>query len=538
MKVLLVVPRYNFTKKKDYRYIFTIGLGYIAAVIKKSGHALDGLNLNHFDGAPEDLIAAALSKKKYDVVCLAHEGFAHEVIKKIISHCKSHKTSPKVIIGGTLVTSESKLMLESLNPDFAVVGEGELTIVELLNVLETKSDVGKVNGIIYRNSAGEIISTPKRELINNLDSLPFPEFDDLSFSEYLDNQDSTATPFSLFDYPRPYPILCSRGCPFQCTFCYHSLGRKYRNRSIENIIQELREVIPKYKINIIFFYDDLFAVNKERLYGLCKEIKNVLKETPWDCKWFCQLSVQNVDDEMLKILKDAGCVSISYGFESYNQNVLKSMNKPITPPQIDTTVKLTKKYGFVINAGFIFGDRAETKETARETLEYWKNNCDGQIQLNFIQPTPGSEIYEYCIKKGIIKNRLDFIKNRIHHTNWFNMTDAMTDKEIIGLKKEIMKLRSTYHKYIVPSLAKKDAQGRYSFEVICPYCKGKFSYHNCQIDNPRYYVVSRYCRTCSSFFYIVSPVYKLHVKYYDKLELLREGYISIRDKLREIQSKK
>ncbi len=538
MEVLLVVPRYNFTKKKDYRYIFTIGLGYIAAVIKNAGHNLDGLNLNHFDGAPEGLISTALYKKKYDVVCLAHEGFAHEVIKKIIGQCKLHQTSPRVIIGGTLVTSESQLMFESLEPDFAVIGEGELTIVELLGVLEKKEDPNGIKGIIYRNNAGETIITPRREVINDLDSLPFPDFDSLGFPEYLDNQDSTATPFSLFDYPRPYPILCSRGCPFQCTFCYHSLGRKYRNRSIENIVQELKQAIKKYKINIIFFYDDLFAVNKERLYALCKEIKEILKEIPWDCKWFCQLSVQKVDDEMLKVLKDAGCVSISYGFESYNQGVLKSMNKPITPQQIDTAVKLTKKYGFVINAGFIFGDRAETKETARETLEYWKNNCDGQIQLNFIQPTPGSEIYEYCIKKGIIKDRLDFIKNRIHHTNWFNMTDAMTDDEIIELKKEIMKLRSTYHRYVVPSSAKKDAQGRYSFEVTCPYCNGKFTYPNCQIDNPRYYVVSRYCRTCSSFFYIVSPVYKLHVRYYDKLELLREGYISMRDKIRELQSKK
>ncbi len=538
MEVLLAVPRYNFTTKKDYRYIFTIGLGYIAAVIKNAGHALDGLNFNHFDGAPEDLIAAALSKKKYDAVCLAHEGFAHEVIKKIIHRCKSHETAPKVIIGGTLVTSESKLMFESLNPDFAVVGEGELTIVELLNALETKSDVGEVKGIIYRNSAGETIATTRREVINDLDSLPFPDFDSLDFPEYLDNQDATATPFSLFDYPRPYPILCSRGGPFQCTFCYHSLGRKYRNRSIENIVQELRQVIPKYKINIIFFYDDLFAVNKERLYALCKEIKQILKETPWDCKWFCQLSVQKVDEEMLETLKDAGCVCIGYGFESFNQKVLKSMNKPITPQQIDTAVKLTKKYGFVINAGFIFGDLAETKETARETLEYWKNNCDGQIQLNFIQPTPGSEIYEHCIRKGIIKDRLDFIKNRIHHTNWFNMTDAMTDEEILKLKKEIMRLRSTYHKYIVPSTVKKDKRGRYSHEVTCPYCNGRFVYENCQIDSSMYYVVSRYCRSCGNFFYTVSPLYKLHIKYYGQMEFLREGYISVRDRIREIQSKK
>ena len=537
MKILLIVPRYNLTDKKNYNYTFPLGLAYIASVIQKAGYDIDCLNLNHLDGNVEDLVNIALSEKKYDVVCSGHIGIGHNAIKKIISACKLHKTSPKVITGGPLITSEPKLMFKSLNPDFGVIGEGEVTILELIKSLEMKKQVGDVNGIIYWNNKKEMVITPPRKGIDNIDSLPFPNFDLLGFSEYLDNQDSTGSPYSLFDFPRPLPILCSRGCPFQCTFCYHSLGTKYRSRSVDNIIKEIKYSINKYKINFLFIYDDLFAINKERLYDFCKKIKKVFKEVPWECKWCCQLSVQKVDDKLLTTLKEAGCGAISYGFESYSPIVLKSMKKPITPQQIDNAIKLTRKHRIITQGNFIFGDRAETKETARETLDYWKNNCDGQLQLFFIQPYPGTEIYEHCIRKGVIKDKLDFVENQMYNINWFNMTDSMTDKEILELKKEILKLRVTHSKYIVPLNVKKD-KINYSFEVKCPYCNNNLIYRNCKIDNLLYYILNIRCRKCSMTFFVVSSLYKLGMKYYHKLEFFRKTYLSIRDSILKIQAKK
>src|SRR3989344_924763 len=536
MEILLIVPRYNITRKKDYNYNFPLGLGYISAVIKKAGYNLDCLNLNHLDGTVEDLVKKSLSQKKYDVVCSGFLGLGHHSIKEIIRICRLHPSLQKIIIGGALITSEPKLIFESLNPDFAIIGEGEITIQELLKSLEMKTIANDIRGIIYWNDKKEMIITPAREVINDLDSLPFPDFDLLELPEYLSNQSSNEVPYTLFDYPRPYPIICSRGCPFQCTFCYHCLGIKYRVRSLDNIIQEIRYAIEKYHINLLFFYDDLFAVNTERLDDFCKRIKDVFKEYPGEYKWFCQLTVQNVSEEMLIRLKDAGCSAVSYGLESYSPIILKSMKKPITPQQIDNAVKLTKKCGLIINGSFIFGDRAETKETARETLDYWKDHCNGQVQLNFIQPYPGTEMYKHCLKKGIITNKTDFIENQMYLINWFNMTDSMTDEEILTLKKKILELRIKHVKYISPLNVKKNTQGKYSIGVRCPYCENTLIYQNCRIDNLVYYTLRIHCKNCSMAFFMVSPLYKSMIKYYHELEFFRTKYITIRDAVQRLIS--
>ena len=411
MKILLVIPRYNLTNSKRYNYSFPLGLAYIHSSIKKGGYDLDCINLNHLDGTISDLLNKKLSNTKYDFICTGHMCMGYHIIKEIITTTHSHETSPKVILGGAIMTSEPEFMFNLLKPDYGVLGEGEITIVELLKCIEENGNLKDVNGIIYLDK-DELIITEKRKLISNLDTLPFPDLETFEFKEKVENSHTNDSFYSnVFDFPRPYPILCSRGCPFQCTFCYHSLGRGYRIRSVKNIIKELREAMEKYQVNLFNFHDDLFAVDKKRLFDLCNEIKKLINQFPWECKWMCQMTTQNVDEEMLKMLKDAGCILVSYGFESYSPEVLKSMRKPITPQQINTAINLTRKIGLTLWGNFIFGDIAESKKTADQTLNYWKENCCGQVGLDFIQPYPGSEIYKYCIRKGIIRDKVDFIKN-------------------------------------------------------------------------------------------------------------------------------
>ena len=528
MKILIVIPRYNLTNKRDYEYAFPFGLGYISSALKNAGYSVDCLNLNHFDGTIEYLMNKILDSKKYDIVCSGHMGIGYTVIEKIINSAKAHKSKPKIIIGGTIITAESKLMFESLKPDFGVIGEGDITIIELIKCLENKEDLKKVNGIVYWENGGPIFTKP-RELINDLDSLPTPDFQGIGFKEQLDNMGSNSSPYGLFDEPRVYPILCSRGCPFQCTFCYHSIGMRYRIRSIRNIMKELEGAVKRYKINTICIYDDLFSLNKERLYKFCREIKKLINKLQWECKWTCQLSVRDVDKEMLEKLKDAGCYAVSYGFESYSQKVLNSMKKPITPKQIDNAIKLMKETGLSIQGNFIFGDIAETKESAKETLDYWKKNCSGEIYLGFIQPYPGSKIYERCIQRGIIKDRLDFIKNKMNITNWFNMTDSMTDEEVLQLKKDILEARRKYAKYVVPLKIRKKKGNRYSVLVECPFCKKKINYRNFSIQDRILYTFWISCRSCKMRFSVVSRIYKFGVNHYEKIDFLRRNYLLIRN---------
>ncbi|MEM0465172.1 MAG: radical SAM protein [Candidatus Pacearchaeota archaeon] len=530
MKILLIVPKYNFSNKINYEYAFPIGLAYIAAVVKKYyGSNLKSLNLNHLDGKTEYLVHNKLNEEKYDVILTGHLGIGYAAIEKIVKAVKKHKTKPKIIIGGSLVTSEPELMLTSLKPDYIVIGEGEETIIELLKTIEKNEDPLKVNGIGFLKDNEPILTKP-RELITNIDEIPFPDFEELEYTKFLENLSNSANYHEL-DYPRNYCILLSRGCPFQCTFCYHSIGSKYRTRSLDNIFKEIEEAIKKFDINSLIIYDDMFSVNKKRLFEFCKRIKELSLKYKRKIVWSCQLSVIDVDREMLLTLKDSGCNIVSFGFESYSPIVLKSMKKPITPEAIANAVKLTREVKIGIQANFIFGDTAETKETAAETLNFWKNYCEGQVQLGFIQPYPGSEIYKRCLEKGIIKDKLDFIKNNISHTNWFNMTEKMSDKEILDLKKEILDSRWKYQKYIIPKKIKKTSEKKYDIEVECPYCKETIIYKNTFLNSAFHFVMYVSCRNCHMRFYISSKVYRFEMKYYQKLDFFRRKYLYIRDNL-------
>jgi len=534
MKILMVVPRYDFTNKINYNYTFPLGLAYISSAIKKEGYDVDCLNLNHYNGSVEEIIKRKLDNKKYDVVCTGHMIFGYSIVKKIVDSACNHKSQPKTIIGGSLITCEPELIFESINPDFAIVGEGEKTSIELLKHIKEKKDFRKVNGIIYRDKEGKVTLTEKRKVIEDLDTLPLPDFEGFEFEKKIDNlctNDSHSN--NLFDYPRNYSILCSRGCPFQCTFCYHSLGSLYRTRSIDNIIKELKIAIKKYKINSISIYDDLFSINKERLNEFCKKIKKIIEENDWEIRWDCQLSVRDVDDELLIMLKESGCNIVSFGFESISPKILKSMGKPITPEQIDKAIKLCMKHKVSIQGNFIFGDIAETKETAYATLNYWKKNCKGQIGLGFIQPYPKSKLYLHCLEKGLIKDKLEYIKNS-DLTNVFNMTDKMTDKEIEKLRKEMLKAAIKYTKIVVPLSIKNMRDNRYEVKVKCPFCKKKTTYKNFCIENKRYFYEKLIvCRNCNMRFGISSSIRKIihNPVLYPAFQPLLRKYVRLRNDL-------
>jgi radical SAM superfamily enzyme YgiQ (UPF0313 family) len=237
-----------------------------------------------------------------------------------------------------------------------------------------------------------------------------------------------------------------------------------------------------------------------------------------------------VDKEMLKTLKDAGCIVVSFGFESYSSKVLKSMKKPITPEQIDRAIKTCFEENITIIGNFIFGDLEETKETARETIDYWKENCKGQVKLFFIHPYPGSEIYQSCLDRGIIKDELNFIKNEIHHTYIRNMTKNMTDEEFEELKKEVYGLNRATFPYITPLKIEKEGEDKYKISIKCPFCKKENVIKNCLIRNKRYYSALTACRHCGMAFKVSNRLYRFTANHYVSLDFFRKNYLKFRDR--------
>jgi len=530
MNVLLIVPRYSFENYAFYEYPFPVGLSYIAAVIKKSGNFLKAINLNHFSGKTDIIIENELNKQNYDIVCSGSNARGYHYMDEIIKVCRKHKTNPIVIIGGPIITTEPELIFKSLRPDIGVIGEGEEIIVEILEWTKTKNQktLEKINGIIFVDKEKNIRITEKRKIISNLNLIPFPDFESLDYMTYLKNLSSSADFCNNpFDHPRTYSLICSRSCPFQCTFCYHD--GYYRQRSLDNVFEEIEYAIKKYQINSINIFDDCFAINKERFVEFCQRIQKIRNNLNYELKWMCQLTVKSADFDTLKLLKQSGCNTVSLGFESYSPEVLKSMKKPITPEMIDSAFKNAMKLGITVGGNFIFGDVAETIETSNITLDYWKNECLGQLGLSFIQPYPGSEIYKHCLEKGIITDKLDFIKNKLSTSVafWYNMTDKMSDEEIKKLRKDVLDAQAKYCKFIVPDKMKKDNNPRcYKIIVTCPFCNKKIIYKNFRIIKKYWFFFgigsATVCRNCNKRFFIVSRIEKFAYKNYVSVRKIRD----------------
>lgn len=507
MKLLIVVPRANLGNSVNYKYLLPLGLAYISSVLKQAKHTVDCFNANHYEGTIDNLLGKMLTQNKYDYVLTGGLSTSYNQIKMITEAVHKSDCDTGLILGGGLISSEPEIMLDNLMPDYIVIGEGEKTIVGLIKCLELKDDLSQVAGIGYRDLNGTIRLNKPAMPIEDLDSIPYPDFAGFEFAKYLDQMRPTDQYFyDLFDQPRVYPIVCSRSCPFLCTFCFHPAGNKYRQRSVDSIMAELTVMVKRYRINTIAIYDELFSNNRAWLYEFCRRFKAFTAGLAWECRWTCQMRVDKMDEEVLKTMKDAGCYMVSYGLESYSPVVLKSMKKHITTQQIARAVEDTYKNQISLQGNFIFGDSAETTKTANETLDYWKKHSYAGIMLGFINPYPGTDIYQHCVKRGIIKDKLDFIANHIFDV--FNMSQTMTEKEFEKLKVDIYEAELKYRIYAVPHSVEQQKDGLHNINVRCPHCREVINYKNYPLTVKAYYCFMVYCRSCRCRFFVVSKIYK------------------------------
>lgn len=515
MKVLLIQQRfnkdlynYNPDSKCNWNYLMPMGFPYLSAVLKKNGHDVTCLNLNHIEWDERDAISALVSSTRFDAVLLGGLSLFYPHLRDYIAAIRKADPQCKIIVGGGIIAAQPKLMFRLLKPDFSVIGEGEQTVSELLEYLGEPDMWQNIDGLGYEQ--GDIYrQTRERKPIMNLDSLPFPDFDSFGFSDYLDHLTPvTYNGFDIEDKPRAYPILASRSCPFDCSFCFHPIGKIHRRRSVENIMQEIRDVVTKYRINIIVFYDETITPDKKRTLDLCRQIKEFAATLPWNLHWIGNIRVNSVDEETIKAMSESGCHMVSTGLESYSQTVLTSMNKRITPEEITNALTVLKKYHIAPQGTFIFGDPAETLETAKATLDFYKNRQDiirGAVGLGFIIPFQGSPLYHHCVKAGIIPDEIEFIEHRA--ACGYQYTDPMNlTKMSAGDFAELIDMVLTAH-----HTTRYTATGNYSgntVDITCPYCGELSTYKG--IPKPSAFLgINLGCRHCNSRFDLVSPWYPI-----------------------------
>lgn len=451
MRVLLInPPKLNtittnvpelIDDEKEIGYVPPIGLLYVAsmaeyisdckvevldAVVEKTSY--QKLEQIIKEARPDVVGIYALTFTLLDVIQTA------KIVKKINNNIH-------ISLGGPHVAIFPEETINIPEVDSIVLNEGEYVFAELLTVLKEKGDLSSVSGLMFKKN-GIPVFTGTRDYIENLDLLRQPARHLLPIKKY----------WSILSETGPITsVISSRGCPYKCNFCDRpNLGKKFRFRSAENIAEEL-ETCKSMGIKFFIFYDDTFTVSKERVYEICsKIIKRKL-----NIKWDIRARVDSVDENILRSLKEAGCVGIHFGVESGNEVILKNLNKGITLDEAERAFRLAKKYGLKTLGYFMLGNPGETKKQMFETIKFARMINPDYIHISLFTPFPGTPIYDLGLERGILKRDYwkDFASNPTREFVPSLWEESLNRGELIKMLREAYRDFYTRPAYLFASLS-------------------------------------------------------------------------------------
>lgn len=388
MKILLISNPTTRRQRPDFP---PPGIAYLGAIAKNEGH-----EVMLIDGGLQTILKITAEARKYspDLVGVTCWTIDRGMVWKLCAALKEVVPGAFLILGGPHATMYPDHMFEKTHASAVVIGEGEETFAELLVTLSGGGDLTSVAGIVLKGKDGSVFYTSGRLPIKDISSIPFPYyngFKNFSFSMY--------NGFTWLPQPTA-AIISSRGCVFDCAYCasVRFWGRRWRSRSPENVLAEIKWLVEKFRIRSIFFYDDNFPVNKKRVIAICEGIRN----NDWNLKWSCCSNVKMLNRDLLEVMKDSGCVSIDFGVESGSNKILKNINKQQTSEDIIKAFDLVHEAGIATRAYLMVGSPGENKATIDETIELVGRIKPLSLGANILWLLPGTAIYEDAVKNGFI----------------------------------------------------------------------------------------------------------------------------------------
>jgi|WetSurMetagenome_2_1015567.scaffolds.fasta_scaffold10945_7 anaerobic magnesium-protoporphyrin IX monomethyl ester cyclase len=393
-KVMFISPNYGFTE------IQPISLLTLATYLRQNNiHSLIT------DMGNNDSYYSSLEFYRPDVVALSSMTNNIDETYRIADELK--KIGLFIVIGGVHASIFPEETLKHCNA--VVVGDGEEALVDIVN--------NKTEGIIQGKK------------IENLDTIELPAYDLIEMEHYVKIRRKVYN--SLFTYVLPFDytlaILTSRGCAFKCSFCYNSMKDvTYRVRSPEKVIEEIKLLKDVYHIDSFHIHDDDFIVNKKRAEQIC----DYLKEDKINLYWSCNSRVSDVNENVLEMLRSAGCVQLAFGLESASQERLNDINKIVTVEQMDRAINLCDQYGFVSQGSFMIGTPHETLQDMYLTKNFAiEHNIDGGLGLAICTPYPGTKLWEWCKENKLIGDKIDWSTFKYDNLS-VNMSNVSTSQLI------------------------------------------------------------------------------------------------------------
>jgi len=405
---VLFINALNPLVEVEQRYP-NLGLGYLISSIRKH------FGKNTFDFRVVDRnVEFEILNYQPAVIGITSVSQNYNYAKRYAKLAKS-KNIP-VIVGGVHISMLPSSLFHDM--DVGCIGESESTMIELLELFSEENRLPKrklrdIKGIVYRED-DDLIMTKKRELIQNIDAIPFPARDLLKINKH-------SYTFS------------SRGCPYRCSFCASSrFWDKLRFFSAEYVVEEIKELVQRYNVRLVSFYDDLFIANKRRLAHIVDLLRkeNSLKKIKFTCS--CRANL--ITDDIARLLREMNMVSVGMGLESGCERILKYLKGEHACVEDNrNAIKMLKRYGIAANASFIIGSPDEKEEEIMETYRFIKENPLNLIDVYVLTPYPGTPVWEYALERGLVSNDMDWSR--------LNVNFELSHKESIILSEMLSRKR-------------------------------------------------------------------------------------------------
>jgi radical SAM superfamily enzyme YgiQ (UPF0313 family) len=441
MKILLVYPR--ITEEEVYSQyskaapcLPPLGLCYLARYLLDANY-----DVKIIDCVAQRLSLEELSSKIIEysptIVGVSSTTVAFYYAKQVLSLVKSINPEIITVLGGAHITAFHKESMEECESiDIGVLGEGEQTLLDIVRKIDNNNSIDTVKGIVFRENRTVIVNE-RRPIVRDLDKIPFPA------RELLPNLSSYVhTAFRGKKKKLTTTMITSRGCPFRCAYCDQSVfGRIWRSHSADYVFSEMKLLKEAFGVEFIAIEDDNFTLSEERVKAICKKIIRY----PLDIGWVCSGRADNVDDEMLRLMKTAGCETIYVGIESGSPRILRLLNKNISKNKINEGIRKIKENGIKVLGSFILGVPSETKEEMVQTLDYALSLPLDGVSFFIFTPYPRTELRELAFQYGKVSTNW---KDYTGHPSALPYTpNNMTQDELLGFQEKAYKrflLRPSY----------------------------------------------------------------------------------------------
>ncbi len=414
--------------------MFPLGLSYVVEAIKRAGYDFEILDLDRYRKTDEEIMDY-LRGHKFDVVAMGCIATGYKTVKRLCQMARETQKDATIVVGNSVADSIPKLLLEKTEADVSVIGEGEISMVEVLDKLKNNESLAGVKGIWYKDQTG-IHNNPPREVIKDISSIHFPAWDSFDMEGYI------VAGRELINEPSPLPkeqirafmVNYARGCPFKCSFCYQVFQKSaYRFRSADSVLAEIKELQKRYQINYIMFNDDLSFLTKKQVEEFVDKILAEKLQFFWIAICRANLFDSENDLELLRKTKAAGCLGFGYSLESANKEIMRAMNKMLDLGSFARQKRLLDKAGLTSWTSLVFGYPQETKDTIKETMDLCYE-LDIYPSSGYLMPLPMTTLYTYIFEKGIVKDEEEYLLSlgdrQDLRLNLTKMSDAEFEGEI------------------------------------------------------------------------------------------------------------